>query len=394
MNIHKLLKELVFDNDLTQLLISKITDVNKLDKNGNTYLHIGIKHGHSLDTINKIIEIGCDYNLINNDGLTMFETYFYYGDIQILEQITALMIKLNIKFTQRILINYCCRLSKKNPDNNICKFMINQINELNLEQIVDQIINDKYLQNEDIPANQRMIIQMIKIFDELNITYVKQNIFQNILKRYLLNTSADMIDNFILHNIKIDFSMIELLFQQYNIDDASQRTIIKKILSTDYKLTHDELYKCGTMMIKMNTKSKNNSLLLFWPDAEYTKYLLFNIIIEKNKDLFDGEEINEGTSELIKKIMRFCYDEINFCSGYFIIASVYNVCSFSYREEKNRPWAIFCLFRSRIEIINLEKISEENIKLKKENDFYKLHLENNPDGKLVKDYCEHFNSLI
>lgn len=386
MNIHNLLKETGPSNEITQIIISTITDINKLDPDSNTYLHIAISHGHGFDTISKIIEIGCDYNLKNNNGLTMFELYFERGNIQILDQIVMLMIKLNIEFTNIMFVHYCCMLSKMNPDKNICKLIIEK-NSHKLDPI--NIFDNVLIFVES--SNQKLLFDLITIFNEL--TYDKSIIFEKILQKYLFSVDLNIIDYFVLRETSTNCHLIKILLSECNIDDPSQTNFVQKILNTNYQLTLDEIMSYSEIIMAIDTKSNKKTLLKYWNDSEYTKYLLYVAIIDKNKHLF--KNINDQNKNSIVIFLSKVVKNLNakdiFCSGYFILATIRKFFKFVIFDNKCPVRISYLLFKSRIK--SLERTNEIE-KLKKENTYYKLHVENSPDSNLVKKYCEHFNSMI
>lgn len=391
MNIHNLLKESASSNEITQLIITTITDINKLDLDGNTYLHIAISHQHTLDTIYKIIKLGCDYNSKNKNGLNSFELYFEYGNVQILDQIIMLMLELNIEFTNIMFSNYInyCSKTQLETNNNICKLIIEKINDkFNPIIIFDNILSIKLsceATSMQLP-NQKILFDVIKMFDEL--VYDKSIIFQQILQKYSFDTYHNIIDYFIFHNASINYYTIKQLLCNCDIDNLLQTNFILKILKINCKLTHNEIASCILAIRGISSKLNNYDLLEYWNNAEYIKYLFCFAIMDNNDNFFDD---NEKAMRFLNDVIKNLDDENNFCSGYFIIVSFSKFLKFIISNKKSRSHTSFLLLKAQIESLESAK---NNRKLKEENEYYKIHIENSPDSDLVKNYLEHFNSMI
>jgi len=295
-----------------------------------------------------------------------------------------------------------------NPDKNICKLIIEKISNklavragsftdklaVRVDWTTDKFDLKNIFNNILISIgslDQKLLFNLIIILDEL--AYDRSIMFHQILQKYLFDTDLNIIDYFVLRETSIDYNMIKKLLSECNIDDSLRTNFVQKILGTGYQLTFGEIILCGEIIMAADSKSDKKTLLKYWNDAEYIKYLLYVTIVNKNKHLFKNisDQNEKSIVEFISKIIKNLIVKDIFCSGYFILVTIRKFFKFIIFDHKCPVRISYLLLKSRIKSLERAKEIES---LRKENTYYKLHIENSPDSNLVKEYYEHFNSMI
>ncbi len=254
--------------DIIKSLVNKNVSINAMDKYNKNPLHYAAEKGYSI-IIEYLISIGCDKNLIDNDGNAPIHIFvdkfiaeckknevFDIKNKEIKIQSSPILNKINDKLKTEIL----SKIQLENLIDEDFKIIVNFL--ISLIQI------KKYFSEKDITSifNQKNkeIMDFISLITKKDVTRTLETELEKILSS-LENDLSGLYDSFINFDSETDFDSVDKKL-------SNQEQIIKKSISDNSIKINKEM----TELLSLIKKSFSDNYL-FYDKLFKTNYYMFNL---------------------------------------------------------------------------------------------------------------------